>query len=333
MNYYEELAIEPSAGQDEILKSHKRLTRILHPDLHPEPALRLLADIQMRRLNALVEVLSDPVQRRQYDHSLTEIGRNTRVNRWKLGAVIARIPRWIYVAGAFLLGVAVAYFPRTQAQGVSAPPGGGMRTSAVEAAGTPRESMAKGRAARPNRPAVRRLREPGAEGGVVGARVDTGPAGWAPEPAPTEVPTPLEATGPQSAVAEVREAPVTRARQGYGGSWLYTPPKSPTRNAAVYSPEYIEMKISEHEGALRGSYVARYRISDKPISPSVAFQFAGEIGDPPAALAWTGAGGRHGEVRLTLLGNSSMQVTWHVSGPVPADTLGGGTAVLVRREE
>jgi len=141
------------------------------------------------------------------------------------------------------------------------------------------------------------------------------------------------ASGVPASPGEMSETAGSSPAGGYGGSWLYTPPRNHTRNAALYSPEYIEVKISEQEGAMHGRYWARYQILDKPISPSVAFQFAGKIGGPQSVLAWTDAQGLRGEVKLTLLGESSLQVTWYVTGAVPRDALGGGTAVLVRREE
>jgi len=157
--------------------------------------------------------------------------------------------------------------------------------------------------------------------------IDSGPVTPAAEP---EMPAP---PGVKTSPPEARQTAGGSLPGGYGGSWLYSPPRTHTRNAALYSPEYIEMRISEHEGAMRGRYAARYRIPDKPISPSVAFQFGGRSGGPQSTFAWRDSQGLRGEVRLRLLGASSMQVTWYVTGAVPPDALGGGTAVLVRRQE
>ena len=93
------------------------------------------------------------------------------------------------------------------------------------------------------------------------------------------------------------------------------------------------MRMSEHQGAMHGRYAAHYRIPDKANSPSVAFQFAGRSGGSQSTFSWAGSQGLRGEVQLLLLGESSLPVTWYVTGAVPPDALSGGTAVLVRREE
>jgi len=70
MDYYEELGIEASASEEEIHRAHRRLTKLLHPDQQTDQEMKLLAETQMRRLNAIVETLSDPEQRREYDYLL-----------------------------------------------------------------------------------------------------------------------------------------------------------------------------------------------------------------------------------------------------------------------
>ncbi len=70
MDYYEELGIDRSASEIEIHRAHRRLTKLLHPDQQTDRAMKQLAETQMRRLNAIVEILSNPGQRRQYDRSL-----------------------------------------------------------------------------------------------------------------------------------------------------------------------------------------------------------------------------------------------------------------------
>ncbi len=67
MTYYEELGLTPTASADEIRHAYKNLVRILHPDPHSDETLRSLAELQMKRLNAIYAVLSDPAQRRAYD--------------------------------------------------------------------------------------------------------------------------------------------------------------------------------------------------------------------------------------------------------------------------
>lgn len=70
MNYYEELGVRRSASIAEIRQAYKALVRVLHPDQQQEENLRRLSELQLRRLNDMLQVLSDPLQRRQYDLSL-----------------------------------------------------------------------------------------------------------------------------------------------------------------------------------------------------------------------------------------------------------------------
>jgi curved DNA-binding protein CbpA len=70
MNYYEELGIKPDADQEEIRKAHRRLVRLVHPDQHPDPAMKQVAETQMRRLNSIVTTLLDGERRQEYDEQL-----------------------------------------------------------------------------------------------------------------------------------------------------------------------------------------------------------------------------------------------------------------------
>jgi hypothetical protein len=70
MTYYEELGLTASASPDDIRKAHRTVSRLLHPDQQTEDSLRQAAELQMRRLNAVVDILLDPHQRRRYDDSL-----------------------------------------------------------------------------------------------------------------------------------------------------------------------------------------------------------------------------------------------------------------------
>jgi hypothetical protein len=76
MTYYEELGLTASAAPDEIRKAHRTVCRLLHPDQQTEDSLRQAAELQMRRLNAIVDILLDPQQRRRYDESLRAPLRN-----------------------------------------------------------------------------------------------------------------------------------------------------------------------------------------------------------------------------------------------------------------
>ena len=70
MTYYEELSLSPTASTDQIRHSYKILARLLHPDQCHDEQVKHLAELQMRRLNQVFAVLTDPEERRRYDERL-----------------------------------------------------------------------------------------------------------------------------------------------------------------------------------------------------------------------------------------------------------------------
>src|SRR5438105_12845488 len=73
MNYYEELGISRSASLVEIRQAYKALVRVVHPDHQQDETLKRLSELQLRRLNHILQVLSNPVKRREYDWSLDRL--------------------------------------------------------------------------------------------------------------------------------------------------------------------------------------------------------------------------------------------------------------------
>ena len=82
------------------------------------------------------------------------------------------------------------------------------------------------------------------------------------------------------------------------GNWLFV--QSSSVRIAGYRPEYIELRLTEDSGTLRGRYQARYRVIDRAISPNVAFEFVDRAGP----------GNATGEVTLRLLTSGILEVTW-----------------------
>ncbi len=70
MTLYELFQVRETASQEEIKASYVALAKKFHPDLHrdaPEKAEEI-----MKAINAAYEILSDPIQRKQYDEILRE---------------------------------------------------------------------------------------------------------------------------------------------------------------------------------------------------------------------------------------------------------------------
>jgi curved DNA-binding protein CbpA len=70
MNHYEELGVGCDAPTEEIRQAYKTLVRLLHPDGQTDGKLKAMAERQMQRLNGILEVLTDPQRRREYDEGL-----------------------------------------------------------------------------------------------------------------------------------------------------------------------------------------------------------------------------------------------------------------------
>ena len=70
MNYYEELGVARSASVEEVRRAYRSVARLLHPDRQADETLRRLAGLQMARLNEILQTLTEPVLRREYDLGL-----------------------------------------------------------------------------------------------------------------------------------------------------------------------------------------------------------------------------------------------------------------------
>jgi hypothetical protein len=132
MNYYEELGLTPSASAEQIRQAYLNLVRLLHPDHQQSEELRRVADCQMKRLNHVNSVLSDPDRRRRYDHDrYRDEQRQTPVIVTAPPPPRSRVPGmliWLGCAAATLGGItwwisrdAVVAIPATQASVSQAP--------------------------------------------------------------------------------------------------------------------------------------------------------------------------------------------------------------------
>ncbi|MDP9054183.1 MAG: J domain-containing protein [Acidobacteriota bacterium] len=354
ISYYEELGLAPDASPEEIRDAFRLNVRLLHPDQHTDPHLKEIAERQMRKLNRIYAVLSDPDSRRQYDESPDVKfvpplpfdpplpARQTL--RPKLAWASA-----IVVSGGLLMWLAADNQPGFQGRAPdnvlpaqSAPampqpaaPAPQPDQSTVEQI---RRLQSDLRAALMERDAAIRelagLRSPGP-----GARIADLPPSKAAEPHPAantaEPASPPRLTFPASpAPLPQVERPQTLNHQ-LAGFWFYARPPlgQMNKNRALYPPEFIEATLFEENGSVRGRLRARYQITDGAISPEVNFTFAGTQNGTQLACPWTGPGGARGEITLKLTAENFMRIDWAASELGSQQGLSSGTAVLTRRIE
>ena len=332
MTYYEEFAINSSATVDEIRHSHRRLIKILHPDLHSDCATRALAEVQTRRINGIAAVLLDPTTRKTYDDGL-------KIAPMPIAKRHDRTVTFAMAGVCVLLGLWLLQVDRPVVIAHEAASG-----SATEPAPKPATAPAQrttGREARPtSSPRVKesdeRLPDPPVQETV--DQTDRAPGSFPVEASKVEA----EKAGPV-AIRETAEVdhnlkleqktspgPTDKANP-YVGTWIYVPAPESEDDSKLYRPEYIEMRIRAVKGAIEGQYRARYHVPDRPLSPNVGFHFLGPPGTAPSnAFHWSGSNGLAGSVELRLMTANSIQVDWRVTELAASADLVSGTAILTR---
>jgi hypothetical protein len=335
MNYYEELGLRHDASADQIRQAYRGLARLLHPDQQPDEGLRRLAEGQMRRLNALHDVLVEPARRREYDRAL---GRSLALTPTTAACRAPRaLPFTFRDAGLLAAGFALASLywqvpsspdrrTRPLVEGVSTASGisageSGPAPTAGRPALVKRKRMQASIAASQATPRAA-IHDPPPPAGV-----DL--AGWADGIEAAALPQFEPA--PDPALASV-QAVVAGMLPRFGGTWVYVRPKLLPAERSLYPADYVETVISEDGQTVRGRYRARYDVADRPISSEVAFRFEGTAEESGASLRWTGAGGAEGEAKLVLLSRNSMRVEWVATNLGTQLGLASGTAILTRRQ-
>jgi len=365
MNYYEELGLCASASSEQVRQAYLNLVRLLHPDQQQDENLRALAECQMKRLNQVYGVLSDPERRRRYDAGRTTealepaasfaVKPSSPPPAQHFGSLI-----WL---GSAVLGIAGISWFITSDSGTHAPSQQirVMHASQPDASqaipmGPDRSEPARRTALQPER-ANQQIKEGEALAETLRSELravyaDREKALQQIGKQKTEIESlshrlvqeqegnrqsePLSRSAlPVTGAAQPAPAPRTEEapRQRFAGTWLYSRPKLALQKPSLYPPEYIETVIVEEEGALRGRYRARYQVADKAISPDVVFSFEGKAKGGLASLPWTGGGGSRGELQLRLVSENSLEVVWSASELGRYQGLTSGTAVLFRKPE
>lgn len=352
INFYEELGVAPAASAEEIRDAFRALARLLHPDQHTDIHLKKVAEAQMRKLNGIYAVLSDPERRREYDEFLGEEDLPpVTEDRFRLSPDTRRIFARVGWAGGIVCGLGLLIWftaestPNLQSrepeqvqpsQPAAAPPPA-MRSDprdqeVIASLRSDLKAVTMERDA-----AIRELTR------LRGSQALKNPAEAAPSETPEiSLPSVAMTELPSSAVRLAPPLNVTSPRteksagHKLGGFWFYAPPPSGqhNKNQALYLPEYIEATISEENGVIHGKYRARFHIADQTISPDVNFTFTGASNNASqATFPWTGPGGAKGEVTVKFMSENSLRVDWNATEPGSQQGLNAGTAVLTRRAE
>ncbi len=338
MNHYEELGLNPSASADQIHKAHRILSRLLHPDQQTDGILRDAAEIQMRRINAMVDVLLDPDKRRAYDATLRSASESLGPLRtpevrshWSgsfslldLIGIIAAAVMFTLVAMWVVAGDFVHWRGAPEPVSASVVPLEAPAPAVDDSAPfRPRvKPNVRLSASRPDT-AVREIQAPAA------AAVRRPPAD-VPLPATAGARVPVEDPLP-APILPAAAAPVPPSNPGFAGLWLL--PAGGNTAASRNTPQYIQVKIYGQDERLYGEYTAQYEAPGRPVSPKVIFQFNGPARGDSALCDWNSSDGSHGAIQLRLLTPQSMQVSWHVAEFGSAMAIAGGAAVVIRKAD
>jgi curved DNA-binding protein CbpA len=353
ITFYEELGVAPGASPEEIRDAFRLFVRLLHPDQQTDPQLREMAEQQMRKLNRIYAVLSDPESRRSYDEVLDGGFSPPLMMDSSLSPELRRFTARIAWAAAIVLSAGVLmWLAYDNTPGVPVRASDPNSAPAISSASIPASTAkpAEDRDSDASRifqlrsdlkaaigerdAAIRELSK-------VRGTAQPSPAGasWPLEGAEpktpltmTELPTALKLPALASAALPRIERPVA---QHLAGFWFYAVPTDgqTNKNQTLYVPEYIEATVTEENGMIHGRYRSRFVIADRAISPEVNFTFTGTAGGSQCSCQWTGAGGARGDLTLKLTSENLMRIDWVASELGSQQGLGSGTAVLTRRIE
>jgi len=353
MNYYEELAVAQDASPEEIHQAYRALARLLHPDNHSDAKLKSAAERQMIRLNEVLATLTDPEKRRKYNESLCQVLTVSEAPSRPARAPSLPVSRhWPWILAACILVGAGLWYLRSNESGDPSVERGpsSLPVRSVQpapSASTPvtserRAPLSENRL--PNRSVVPTTALPPPTDLNPGERsAPREPVTPLPQPSEPVAAPPRMAVNAELPAALSQPVPPTPAQSQrvagpagaptLAGHWFYAQGAQDAQTPGMYPPEFIEFFLSQEQGVLSGRYWARYRIPDKPVSPEVQFRVSGAplVGDV-ATLKWVSDDGAKGEMKVTLRGSNSIEVTWWTTAFGRQTALTSGTAELVRQQ-
>lgn len=322
---YDDLGLAAGASDEEIREAYLNLVRLLHPDSQRDPALKRFAETQMRRVSRAYAVLSDPERRVRYDRTLSNDGAEETpvpaeakrsVGRWRARALITI--GWLICAFAGVVGIGW-YFsqpaaePAQRAQASSAPVS--PAATRVAPAPLPAAPPADATDASPDLDALR------SELAAVKIARDR-----------ALDQTVLQAKELDFLTGRLLNTPhePSFGPSRFSGIWVL-PPSRPTPSASAFTPQSVDLIMTERQGTLEGRYRARYPGMGVPEPPMVRFYFQGTCQNEMANAAFTGDGGSRGEIQLRLTSDNTLQLVWSLTDPGSQTGPASGTLALVRK--
>jgi curved DNA-binding protein CbpA len=322
ISFYDELGLEPGATADSIRETYRSLVRLLHPDQQTDPQLKSVAEAQMRKLNRIYAVLSDPEKRAQYDALLQ--GAAERPSLILSDETAAPARRWGRGLGVSLVIAAVV-------AGIIYSASGSGHDADDPAVSLNKRSIARttGSTATDQNEELQQLRsevnaletERNRALEELARLRGGGPAPRRDRMQPTPSPEP-----PDGSIA------TSLPKSNFGGEWYWTRSMQPSSELrGSYQPDSIDVTLTERNGVIKGSYRAKYRVPDTTVNPDVSFEFAATLAGPILICPWTGPGGARGEVMVRQTSANSLQVDWTASELGALQRVSTGSAVLARK--
>lgn len=313
LTLYDELGLPPGASEEEIRETYLDRVRLLHPDLQREPSRKRQAESQMKRVNRAYAVLSDPDRRRRYDAALAQAEGedreaplvNRKEGRSRASAVITL--GWLICALAGTVGigwyVSQQTLPPSMPEQVHAAPAPPPASQPAQPAAVPDTSATELESLRTDLAAAKAERDQALEQSI------------------------LQAKELDFLTARILGRPSAGASR-FSGVWVLPKVTTP---ASAYTPEAVDLIVTEQQGTIQGRYRARYPGMGIPEAPMVRFYLEGKSRGDIADATWSGPGGSKGEIQMKLASPNALQLVWSTTQPGKQTGPDSGTVALVRK--
>ncbi len=331
LTLYEDLGVLIGASDREIREAYLNLVELLQPDLQREPSLKRFAENQKKRASRAFAVLSDPERRARYDAQMAEAGgadgeadAPTRPHRRSIPVRGIITLGWLICAFAGAIGIGWYVSEQSSASPVPA------QTSAA-----PPVRIVPAEAAAEASPAAQPISSPLTPVEDKSAELDAVRSELAAAKAERDrafqqlTLQNKELDFLSSRIAAVPQ-PVRAGCARFSGVWVLPKPKV-TPVSSAYTPQAVDLVISEREGGIQGRYRARYPGMGTVEAPVVHFYFEGKCQDETVNAVWNADGGK-GEIQLRLTADR-LQLVWTLPEAGISRGPTSGTLLLVRRRE